>query len=302
MTQNSLDLELQKYRNLVDERCLELVSGIRYEALREPVASLLASGKRIRPLVTLLSSEASGGSAKDVLDPAMGMELLHAASLVHDDIMDRASLRRGKPTLHEAFGNNIALVCGDYLVALAYEKMFLAPPQFRENALALTNKAYRSLCEGQALEEHVNSANDANLKTFFEILENKTGSLMELAASVGALIGGADEKLRLAFAQFGNWLGVAFQIQDDILDVVGCETETGKDHLLDMKNNKKTFLHFAGAEEVPITEATDERILLAAKKSEECMDRSLAVLREIPTSDARNRLEKFALSLLNRRS
>jgi geranylgeranyl diphosphate synthase type II len=265
-----------------------------------PLESLLGSGKRVRPLVTLLSCEVAGGSAEKALDAAVGVELLHTASLIHDDMMDRALLRRGKPTLHSAYPENIALLCGDYVVALAYEQMLRVPPRCRETILGLTNATYRMLCEGQALEETLREASQATKEQLLEIVEKKTASLVQLAACIGAHMASASPDVCSSLGRFGRWLGIAFQIQDDILDAVGNEEETGKDRLLDRKNQQLTFVTSAGDKHLE-AEGASQGVLLAVEQSEYYMEQALAVLREFPPSGALDDLRQFSCSLLNRR-
>ena len=138
------DLRLQ-----VDERLKEVVAGIRTEELRRAIAPLLRSGKRIRPLVTLLASEAAGGQGSQALEAAVSVELLHTASLIHDDICDHATLRRGQPSIHTAYGMNAAVLAGDLLVALAYERI-LAVPSGGVELVAMLTSAVRlmALIEG----------------------------------------------------------------------------------------------------------------------------------------------------------
>ncbi len=283
--------KIEYLRAGIDIAFEKLTTGIQSGALCQPVFSLLKKGKRIRPLITLLACEAAGGNAASATDAAVGVELLHTASLIHDDIMDQATLRRGQPTLHTAYGLNLALLSGDYLVALAYEAFFRVPLAAREQVLHRANVTYRTLCEGQALEEG-GQGQTASLDRMIEIIEKKTASLLEFAVESGALIAGAPSRVREALARFGKMLGISFQIQDDILDVAGTEMETGKDRLLDSKNQKIT-----------LAAARDENTLIRAKAlSLHYMEEALSALKAVPASEARDLLAEFALTLVNRRA
>jgi geranylgeranyl pyrophosphate synthase len=284
-----MNLSPERCRELLDARLQEWIRPIPFRSLKDPLSSLLAGGKRVRPLVTLLSCAASGGKAEDAVDAALAVELLHAASLVHDDVMDHASLRRGRPTVHKAYGTSAALLCGDYLVALAYRCMLETPAAAREKALGLMTSTYRTLCEGQALEEEVNGSGRPTAELLLSVIEKKTASLMELAAALGALIGKAGPEGERALADFGRNLGIAFQIQDDILDLTGSESETGKDSMLDVKNRKVTF-------------ARETSVATAERQSVRYMEEALSALRKMPPSDTRQALEVFAVSLIHRRA
>lgn len=283
-------------RQAIDRRIGGILRGIVPPSVRQPVSALLRGGKRIRSLVTLMACEAAGGDARRALDAAAAIELLHAASLIHDDIMDRATLRRGRPSLHSVCGTNQAIVCGDYLVALAYEQIFRADPRAREAALAAMNRGYRRLCEGQLLEESANSNGRApSQKRVMQIMERKTASLIELAAVLGGLLsrcGRAERRTLAALARFGRLLGIAFQIQDDILDRTGQEEETGKDRLLDRRNKKTTYLRSGAPSDISA----------ARKRAEAFLAGALASLGQLPPSAARARLENFVRSLAGRRT
>lgn len=293
--------KLESLRNLIEENLHKVVSAIPSPSLRDPISSLLATGKRVRPLVTLICTEVAGGSALHAVHAAMGVELLHAASLVHDDIMDSASLRRGRPTLHAAHGVNIALLCGDYLVALAYEQMFrVRREEAREEVLALTNATYKVLCEGQALEEWLTRDAQPEGESVLEVIEKKTASLMELAARLGAVLGGAEYNVTQALGQFGKMFGIAFQIQDDILDVMGCEKETGKDHLLDARNRKTTSVRAASTDD--FVGGGSGGLMTARHQCEKYVVKAHSALAAIPISEARGRLAGFVSSLMDRRT
>jgi geranylgeranyl pyrophosphate synthase len=282
-------------RHLIDRRIEAILRKIVPASLRPPIAGLLGGGKRVRALITLLSCEAAGGRAVRALDAAAGIELLHAASLIHDDIMDRATLRRGRPAFHSVCGTNQAIVCGDYLVALAYEEVFRVDGSVRTEAIESLNRGYRRLCEGQLLEERANgNGKKPSRKVLLEIMEKKTASLIELAAVLGGLLGRGrrDNRRPLgSLARFGRSLGIAFQIQDDILDRTGDEKETGKNRLLDLRNKKSTYLRSGGGPALRTARAEAERYLVKA----------LSSLRELSPSPARSDLEDFVKSMAGRR-
>ena len=206
---------------------------------REPIA---AGGKRVRPLLLLTAFEACGGAAKgekarsDAVDAAVALELVHTASLVHDDIMDEASERRGKPSTYAAHGRDGALLVGDYLFTQAFALAATLPKQ----AMAMTADACRRLCEGQMAEDELRRSSASLLRgdgqpdvavvraKYTAVIRDKTAALLAAGCGIGATMAGADDATVQAMYRYGDAIGHAFQVLDDVLDVAGDPAWTGK--------------------------------------------------------------------------
>lgn len=231
---------INHFRDLVNQR-LEMVSNKHVpESFYSPVHYVLsAGGKRIRPILVLLSCEAVGGRARDSLDAALAIEILHNFTLVHDDIMDRDDMRRGRQTVHEKWDESTAILAGDGLVGIAYQYLLkTAHPDIKEICDIFTSGIIE-LCEGQALDKEFEKRFDIDLDQYMEMIQKKTAILLMTAAEIGAIIGGADRKSRDILVEFSKQLGLAFQIQDDLIDI---ELTSGKTYGSDIKQKKKTFL------------------------------------------------------------
>jgi geranylgeranyl pyrophosphate synthase len=216
--------------------------------LYDPMAYLLeAGGKRIRPLLVALSCEAVGGTLEDCLDAAVAVELLHTFTLVHDDIMDRDALRRGRPTVHVKWDEATAILAGDGLVTAAFESLIRSTHPNAGRALKRFAESLMGLCEGQALDKLFESRGGVTLPEYLDMIGRKTGLLIEACCSIGALLGNATEDETAALERFGAEIGAAFQIQDDLLDVAADGHRLGKPLCSDIVAGKKTFLtvHFA---------------------------------------------------------
>lgn len=227
----SLDDQMELGVALVEERLLEWSrSSVPYvdQASRE---LMQAGGKRFRPRVSLLCYLANGGQPfdKHVLDAAAVIELLHSATLVHDDILDDADTRRGRPSAHRAYGPNRAILVGDYLFAGALRALPGLLPEVQESIL----RAARLLAEGEAMELELTRRGEASLEDYFVVIAKKTASLVEAASFAGASSASRNDEAQ-AFAEFGFYAGIAFQLVDDLLDVEGITEVTGKPAHLDL--------------------------------------------------------------------
>ena len=204
-----------------------------------------AQGKRIRPLLVLLTSLASSGSWEQALPAAVSVELVHNFSLIHDDIQDKSQIRRSRPTLWVKWGIAQAINAGDTMFTLAQ----LAVQQLAgENdlrvaieAIKILNQACISLTYGQYLDLEYEKRNDLGLKDYWPMIEGKTAALLSASTELGAVINGLSQDSRSAFRNFGRYLGLAFQVKDDLLGVWGDVTQTGKSTESDLITRKKTF-------------------------------------------------------------
>ena len=203
---------------------------------------LKIGGKRIRPVLCLLGNELFSDLHPDAFLAAKAVELFHNFSLVHDDMMDEASLRRGQPTVHTKYDANTALLVGDIMVIRAYEYLQPIQSNHLSKILGLFNQTAREVCEGQQLDMDYAKKATVTIDEYIHMITLKTSVLLAASLEMGAIIGGAGENNCKHLYEFGKKLGIAFQIQDDYLDAFGDASLFGKDAGGDIKQNKKTFL------------------------------------------------------------
>jgi geranylgeranyl diphosphate synthase type II len=212
-------------------------------SLYEPSEYFLKiGGKRIRPVLCLLGNELFSDLHPDAFLAAKAVELFHNFSLVHDDMMDEANLRRGQPTVHTKYDSNTALLVGDIMVIRAYEYLQPIQSNHLSKILGLFNQTAREVCEGQQLDMDYAKRSTVSLEEYIHMITLKTSVLLAASLQMGAIIGGAGEHNCSHLYEFGKKLGIAFQIQDDYLDAFGDAAVFGKDAGGDIKQNKKTFL------------------------------------------------------------
>jgi len=224
------------------------------ENLYQPCRSVVASGgKHVRPALCLMSGELFGKLSEDVFHAAAALELFHNFTLIHDDIMDHAPLRRGKPTIHSEYGVATGILAGDVMNIYAYEQLSKINTACLPKILKIFNKTAIEVCEGQQLDMDYEAEDDINLDKYLEMISLKTSVLLAASAQIGAVLGGADEEDALNCYRFGKNLGIAFQLQDDYLDAFGAKKQTGKLLGGDIISNKKTLLY------VGFKELTDDK-------------------------------------------
>ena len=212
-------------------------------SLYEPSEYFLKiGGKRIRPVLCLLGNELFSDLHPDAFLAAKAVELFHNFSLVHDDMMDEANLRRGQPTVHTKYDANTALLVGDIMVIRAYEYLQPIQSNHLSKILGLFNQTAREVCEGQQLDMDYAKRTSVSMDEYIHMITLKTSVLLAASLQMGAIIGGAGEHNCSHLYEFGKKLGIAFQIQDDYLDAFGDAAVFGKDAGGDIKQNKKTFL------------------------------------------------------------
>jgi geranylgeranyl diphosphate synthase type II len=210
-----------------------------YDPLEE---FLLNSGKRIRPVMCLMGNELFGVVHQDAYHIAAAIELFHNFTLVHDDIMDKAPLRRGKPTVHAVHGEPTALLGGDVMMVVAYDYLNKIEPHYLKKVLALFNKTAKEVCEGQQYDMDFEKNQHVSLSDYIKMIELKTSVLLAASLQLGSIVGGASEGNQQHIYEFGRNLGIAFQIQDDYLDAFGDPEKFGNQVGGDIQSNKKTFL------------------------------------------------------------
>ena len=211
--------------------------------LYEPITYTMdLGGKRLRPVLVLMACEAVGGDINRAITPAIGLEMFHNFTLLHDDVMDKADIRRGKPTVHVKWDDNTAILSGDAMLTMATQLIAQTPADVMPQVMDLYNRTAMEIYEGQQYDVDFETRNDVTVDEYIEMIRLKTSVLLGCACKMGALIGGADEATAQLFYKVGENLGLAFQLQDDMLDVWGDEATFGKAIGGDIMNNKKTFL------------------------------------------------------------
>lgn len=211
--------------------------------LYEPIEyTLAAGGKRVRPQLAMIASHMFGGQDQDVLPAALALEIFHNFTLLHDDVMDHAEVRRGRPTVHVKWNENTAILSGDQMLIEAYKMLSQVPADKLPKVLQLFNKMATEICEGQQYDVDFESQERVAIDDYLLMIRLKTSVLLATALQMGAYIAGAGEREQDALYQFGIHIGLAFQIQDDILDVWGDPATFGKAIGGDIACNKKTFV------------------------------------------------------------
>ena len=211
--------------------------------LYEPIAYTMAlGGKRVRPVLTLMTCEAMGGDLQKAINPALGIELFHNYTLVHDDVMDRADLRRGKPTVHTRWDNNVAILCGDAMLTMATQAMSRVDDDIVAPIMEVFNETAMKIYEGQQYDMDYEQRNDVTVDEYMKMIRLKTSVLLGCSCKVGAIVARTDKENADKIYDMAVNLGIAFQLQDDYLDVWGDPATFGKEIGGDIVNNKKTFL------------------------------------------------------------
>lgn len=211
--------------------------------LYAPIAyTMNLGGKRIRPALTLMALNLFQDDVSQAVMPALGIEFFHNFTLLHDDIMDKATVRRGQPTVHLKWNENTAILSGDLMQIIAYELMRQAPEKMLPDVIQLFNTTAIQVCEGQQYDMEFESREDVTPEEYIEMIRLKTAVLLACALKIGAIIGGASEQDAQYLYDFGIYIGLAFQLKDDLLDVYGKPETFGKQLGGDILCNKKTYL------------------------------------------------------------
>lgn len=303
------------------------------KGLYEPIAyTLETGGKRIRPTLALTAAEAvinggliNGDAIDHVLPAALALEVFHNFTLLHDDVMDRAEVRRGRPTVHAKWNDNTAILSGDQMLIEAYKLLAQVPADKVAGTLKLFNEMATGVCEGQQYDMDFEHMSQVTIPDYMQMIEKKTSVLLAYAMRIGGYIAGANETEQKALYQYGLHIGLAFQIQDDILDVYGDPKTFGKAIGGDICANKKTFLLLSALENADaeskaelfqwllVTDRNEEKIAaitaiytrLGVREAgeaimEEHTAQALAQLDKLPQNDATERLRKLAEQLATR--
>ncbi|WP_121820274.1 polyprenyl synthetase family protein [Halostella salina] len=262
---------LERRQSLVEDRLTAVVDGVEPAELEDEVRHVaLSGGKRVRPMVTLLACEAAGGDAEDAVDFGVGVELVHNASLVIDDIIDRSDVRRGVDSSWTKYGYGPAIVSSDGLLGEAFALFSTSPA-----AMQVVAESMVELGEGEATEL---VAQPTNEEEYMELARRKTGALFRAAAELGAIAADADPFAVEAFGEYAERVGVAFQIRDDVLDATADAEDLGKPTGIDAEMDRPSV--------VQVTDLTPEE---ANDRAREEADRALSALDRVDTADTQAR-------------
>ena len=213
------------------------------QGLYDPVTYVLSiGGKRLRPVLMLMAYNLYKEQVSDIFNPATGIEIYHNYTLLHDDLMDRADRRRGKPTVHKVWNDNTAILSGDAMLVLAYQFMAQVPAEHLKEIMNLFSLTALEICEGQQMDMDFEQRMDVSEEEYLEMIRLKTSVLLASSLKIGALLGGASSEEANALYNFGINMGMAFQLKDDFLDVYGDTSTFGKNIGGDILCNKKTYL------------------------------------------------------------
>ncbi len=256
----------KKYRNSyskeakkIDEKLSKLLETKEPKSLYEPCSYILQSGgKHLRSYLVLLATKAVGGKFSNAYNAALSVEILHNFTLVHDDIMDSADKRRGRETLHIKYDISTAILAGDSLIAVAYKYLLKDSKVNTLNILNTFNQSVLDVCEGQSLDKEFELRSDVTIPEYTKMIQKKTSALIEMCCSIGAQIGGGTKDEINALKIFGKNLGLAFQLKDDLLDIMGDVKDFGKNVGGDLVEGKKTFLFLKA---IQIAEGNDKHEL-----------------------------------------
>ena len=290
-----------------------------YEASRHLVDS---GGKRLRPSMLLLAAEAAGGEALALAPAAVSIELVHNFTLIHDDIIDNADVRRGRPAVHKIWGQSGAILAGDTLYSKAFQVlgMTAASPERILGAMNMLSRTCTAICEGQWLDMEFESKDRVTENEYMEMIEKKTGVLYGASAGMGALLAGAPLEVVRALDEFGRLTGMGFQLQDDVIDLLTPEEVSGKRQGGDLIEGKKTLIMihaFANDVVVPVfskKDASAEEIFrsisilegsgsieYARSRAEEMVVQGKRALDVLPPSPAKETLLELADYMIRRR-
>jgi geranylgeranyl diphosphate synthase type II len=228
------------------------------KGLYAPIAyTMAAGGKRVRPQLAMIACGIFGGNEQEVAPAAMALEVFHNFTLLHDDVMDKAEVRRGRPTVHIQWNENTAILSGDQMMIEAYKLLAEVPADKLHKVLRLFNKMATEICEGQQYDVDFESQEHVTIEEYLKMIRLKTSVLLATALQIGSYLAGANEAQQEALYQFGINVGLAFQIQDDILDVWGDPKTFGKAVGGDISCNKKTYVYLT-AQQLADAELAEE--------------------------------------------
>lgn len=240
---------ITRYQSIFNKFLTEYNLDEEPQTLYQPIKYILSlGGKRLRPILTLMTADMFGAKAEEALNAALCVEVFHNFSLIHDDIMDDAPLRRGKPTVHEKWNLNTGILSGDAMLILSYQLLEHYSGPTYKNLNSLFTKTALEVCEGQQYDIDFETRNDVSISEYINMITYKTSVLVATAMKMGAMIAEASMQDQELIYEFGKNLGIAFQIQDDYLDAFGDPETFGKQVGGDIIENKKTYLYLKAFE------------------------------------------------------
>jgi geranylgeranyl diphosphate synthase, type I len=274
---------LKKYSKSIDEEIQNSLGTVDPDELQKSTQHLIkAGGKKIRPSLVVLSSEAVGGNAEDALKTAAAVELIHTFSLIHDDIMDKDDMRRGKPSVHVLWGEPMAILAGDTLFSKAFETVLETPIDIVTyervvNALKTVVDSCIKICEGQASDMCFEGNFEVSEDQYMNMIYKKTGALIAAATRAGSIIGGGTPEQVETLTEYGRLVGLAFQIQDDYLDVVSDEENLGKPVGSDIIEGKMTLMVVNALSKASSDDKDELVSILKAKNKDTDVKRALEI-------------------------
>ncbi|MBM3404632.1 MAG: polyprenyl synthetase family protein [Bacteroidetes bacterium] len=249
---------IEPLKALIDKHLSEIRIPDQPASLYDPITYAIAGGgKRIRPVLTLMACELFGGGAQDALNAAAGLEFFHNFTLIHDDIMDDAPLRRGRDTVYKKFGTNHAILSGDTLFILSCELIAKSPENLLPQLIPFFHLIARQVCEGQQLDMDFEKREDVSIPEYLEMIRLKTAVLLGGCLKIGSMLGHAPAEDQSWMYDFGEKLGLAFQLQDDLLDMYAENKGFGKATGGDVVANKKTFLYLKTLERADVSDRNE---------------------------------------------
>ena len=301
--------------------------GANPPSLYEPIRYMMTlGGKRLRPQLTLMGYSLFKNNVEQIVPQAAAVEVFHNFTLMHDDIMDKAPLRRGKKTIHEKWNVNTAILSGDVMMVKVYEVFCMLNPKVLKDVLLLFNSCATEVCEGQEWDMEFETRKNVSVKEYIGMIRQKTAVLLGFSLELGALLAGANEKQKLTLRNLGVNIGIGFQLKDDLLDVYGDKKTFGKQVGGDILSNKKTFLlikalerangndkieltkwlkavKFDNKKKVKAITNLYDRLKIKTETETEINNyftKGLSGLQSLPKSENRDKLGQFLLSLMKR--
>jgi geranylgeranyl diphosphate synthase type II len=241
---NKGDDPISYLKEVIDKRIVLSIKRKEPKLLYDPSKYILKTGgKRIRGILLLLTANLLNVDFSRTVNGAAAIEILHLFTLVHDDIMDNATLRRGSQTIHTRWDTGTAILSGDFLVGLAYNLLLEIKAKQLNKISKIFTEALIEVCEGQAYDKEFESRTEIKLGEYYNMIEKKTGKLFEASCIIGGLLGNASQNQLKILQKYGFFIGRAFQIKDDLFDITSSEEKLGKNVYHDIKENKKTYFY-----------------------------------------------------------
>jgi len=284
---------------LFEEKFLARLFPAQPQSLYDPAQYILGiGGKRVRPVCVLMGNQLFDEIDPDSYHAATAIELFHNFSLIHDDIMDKAPMRRGMETVHTKYGESTALLAGDVMFVKAYEYLNKIKPAQLQKVLFLFNNTASAVCEGQQLDMDFEKRETVSMDEYLNMITLKTSVLLAASLQLGSILGGAGEGNQQHLYEFGKNLGIAFQVQDDYLDAFGDPEKFGKKVGGDILANKKTFLMIHAFESAPTTQLTELKELIKTNPPDK-VERVLKIFKDCKVDDwARELKNKYLQTAL----